>query len=252
MPKITANEISKIYELAIDVYHKRMSISEATDILQNNLSMNRNSADGYIRSHNLLFRGELITRTINMAATEHLLSNVVKDLGAIVSRNVVNGLWLHVDYYEKKTNTNQNSLRHLLTKFQPLIRTKNIFLLSEFDQEVSDSLNLSQADRLAKIQQLDGSPRRILIHSVGYTRSQHIVAERLFQAKGFCGYCGSPAPFNKKNGSPYLEVHHVIPLAERGKDSLENTIALCPNCHREAHLGIDWQKFRPKQQLSDK
>ncbi|MEY0334745.1 HNH endonuclease [Providencia rettgeri] len=32
-------------------------------------------------------------------------------------------------------------------------------------------------------------------------------------------------------------MHHVEWLANGGEDSVENAIALCPNCHREAHYG---------------
>lgn len=50
------------------------------------------------------------------------------------------------------------------------------------------------------------------------------------------GRCNSEAPFIRRtNGSPYLEVHHKTPLAEDGEDTVENAIALCPNCHRELH-----------------
>ncbi|TAL84944.1 MAG: HNH endonuclease [Rhodanobacter sp.] len=34
-----------------------------------------------------------------------------------------------------------------------------------------------------------------------------------------------------------LEVHHVVPLAEHGDDTLANAAALCPHCHRELHSG---------------
>ncbi|MFA1624403.1 HNH endonuclease [Rhizobium mongolense] len=69
-----------------------------------------------------------------------------------------------------------------------------------------------------------------------YVRNPDVVAEALFQAKGTCGSCGSKAPFERRC-TPYLEVHHVKPLAEGGDDTLENAVALCPNCHREAHFG---------------
>ena len=59
----------------------------------------------------------------------------------------------------------------------------------------------------------------------------------LHNADGRCELCGEPAPFTKPNGQPYLEVHHILRLAERGTDTPDNTVALCPNCHREAHLG---------------
>lgn len=33
------------------------------------------------------------------------------------------------------------------------------------------------------------------------------------------------------------EVHHKVPLSAGGDDTVENAIALCPNCHRKAHFG---------------
>ncbi len=39
------------------------------------------------------------------------------------------------------------------------------------------------------------------------------------------------------DGSIFLETHHVVPLSERGSDTLLNVVALCANHHREAHLG---------------
>ena len=40
-----------------------------------------------------------------------------------------------------------------------------------------------------------------------------------------------------KNKEPFLEVHHVKSLSDGGEDTLDNVIALCPNCHREKHYG---------------
>lgn len=40
-----------------------------------------------------------------------------------------------------------------------------------------------------------------------------------------------------ESGEKYIEVHHIIPLANGGDDSIENTACLCPNHHREIHLG---------------
>ncbi len=59
------------------------------------------------------------------------------------------------------------------------------------------------------------------------------------RAAGFCELCGKPAPFVNKSGEPFLETHHIIPLAESGADTIENTVALCPNCHRKMHLLAD-------------
>lgn len=55
-------------------------------------------------------------------------------------------------------------------------------------------------------------------------------------AEGNCQYCGKKAPFKDKYGVPYLEEHHVKSLADGGKDTIENVVAICPNCHRKIHV----------------
>jgi 5-methylcytosine-specific restriction endonuclease McrA len=55
-----------------------------------------------------------------------------------------------------------------------------------------------------------------------------------------CTYQG----FQKENGEPYIEVHHVIPLSEEGEDSVYNTVALCPNCHRALHYANNREELR--------
>ena len=52
-----------------------------------------------------------------------------------------------------------------------------------------------------------------------------------------CEECGLPAPFVRaSDGTPYLEVHHRQPLASDGLDTVDNAVAVCPNCHRKAHF----------------
>jgi 5-methylcytosine-specific restriction protein A len=65
------------------------------------------------------------------------------------------------------------------------------------------------------------------------------------RAGGKCQLCGGDAPFRYINGEPYLETHHIIPLSEGGEDTVANTVALCPNCHRKMHvLGKEDDKIR--------
>lgn len=39
-----------------------------------------------------------------------------------------------------------------------------------------------------------------------------------------------------KDGKPYFECHHIDWISKGGSDSNENTVALCPNCHRKMHV----------------
>jgi 5-methylcytosine-specific restriction protein A len=112
-------------------------------------------------------------------------------------------------------------------------------ILDEFRESVEEARKLSKAERKKKIDATSGVPA-VKTRQVAYhVRSPYVVAERLEIANGRCEKCGNPAPFlrDKGRGTPYLEVHHKIQLSKGGWDELENTEALCPNCHREKHYG---------------
>jgi 5-methylcytosine-specific restriction protein A len=69
-----------------------------------------------------------------------------------------------------------------------------------------------------------------------HERDPYIVEYAKRRAKGHCELCNSLAPFKNKKGFPYLETHHIKWLAKGGEDTIENTVALCPNCHRKVHI----------------
>ena len=73
-----------------------------------------------------------------------------------------------------------------------------------------------------------------------FVRDPSVIAWVLGAAGGACECCASPAPFVRtRDNSGYLEVHHVRMLSEGGSDTVENAVAICPNCHRELHHGVD-------------
>ena len=69
-------------------------------------------------------------------------------------------------------------------------------------------------------------------------RDPAVVAWVLKQANGKCECCSMDAPFLTTSGRPYLEVHHLHTLATGGPDTVDNTVALCPNCHRAVHHSV--------------
>lgn len=69
-----------------------------------------------------------------------------------------------------------------------------------------------------------------------YIRDQFVSKFAKKRAQGICQLCNSPAPFKDRDGKPFLETHHIVPLSKGGDDSVENTVALCPNCHRKMHV----------------
>ena len=69
-----------------------------------------------------------------------------------------------------------------------------------------------------------------------YRMSQAIAEFSLRVARGHCQLCNSQAPFKDNQGKPYLEPHHIQKISEGGLDTIENTVALCPNCHAKMHV----------------
>lgn len=80
--------------------------------------------------------------------------------------------------------------------------------------------------------------------ATSYVRDPAVKAWVLQAANGRCEGCDSQAPFVGNDGLPYLEVHHVMPLASHGSDTTTNAVALCPNCHRRCHSSIDRDDFK--------
>ena len=77
---------------------------------------------------------------------------------------------------------------------------------------------------------------------IQYARDPEIRAWVLKRAGGRCELCSNKAPFAKEDGTPFLEIHHITQLSHGGTDTLDNTVALCPNCHRNLHYGKDRKK----------
>jgi hypothetical protein len=132
-------------------------------------------------------------------------------------------------------------------------RFRSILLLTEitvtFDPAEPVEYGAELEARVAELQALPelarpvgtASPRRqmpLAIYSP-FARRPDVKAWVLRQASGRCELCTLEAPFQADSGQKYLEHHHVIQLAHGGPDSVENSVALCPNCHRRLHLGAD-------------
>lgn len=125
----------------------------------------------------------------------------------------------------------------LLNQLQQNISTWELLSIL-FNDEINKSLNSTQEERLKRLASANPIPEKRTVTTTAYIRNSDVVAEVLFNANGKCDDCSSSAPFNKKSdGSPYLEVHHIIPLSMGGHDTVENSKALCPNCHRKIHYG---------------
>lgn len=97
---------------------------------------------------------------------------------------------------------------------------------------------LSEAELLKSASSKARIPQKILTKINSFSRNLYVVELSKRLANGICQDCNQPAPFiNKSTNEPYLEVHHIRSLADGGEDTIENVVALCPNCHRRRHYG---------------
>lgn len=87
------------------------------------------------------------------------------------------------------------------------------------------------------------APKKSALTITSFERDPKVKAWVLQNAGINCEGCGAIAPFERQPGVPYLEVHHVIPLANEGPDTTTNTVALCPNCHRRCHHSFARTEF---------
>ena len=72
-----------------------------------------------------------------------------------------------------------------------------------------------------------------------FKRDPEVIALVRQRSGGICELCGKEGPFLDKDNHPFLEVHHIVSLADGGPDTVDNAVALSPNCHRECHLGTN-------------
>ncbi|WP_433581272.1 NUDIX domain-containing protein [Paenibacillus amylolyticus] len=124
---------------------------------------------------------------------------------------------------------------HKVSSFE----TDKIVTQNEYEHEVSKQVDISKRrikeERRSRLQNAAKAPDTVTVTSKQFVRNGDVIVEVLERAKGVCEQCKKPAPFLRKDLTPYLEVHHIKPLAEGGEDTVENAIAICPNCHRAAH-----------------
>jgi transcriptional regulator with XRE-family HTH domain len=76
-------------------------------------------------------------------------------------------------------------------------------------------------------------PKKVLSYTAGLSTIRNAMISR---ANGRCQLCGLKAPFRDADGTLYLEPHHLVPYSNGGSDTIENMVALCPNCIRKIEI----------------
>jgi len=237
---ITSEQIVASFETASRVYAGQLTPTKAAQELHDIHGLNASSARDYIEQYRCMVRGEIFKRTISAPAMEYFLSQIELKRGRSALESALVAGWKHVEYYEGIQPTRLTKFRTVLESFQSKLAIPVSLrdLEAKFDVAVADSMKDSSAARRKRLESASKHPAQTTVTTRVYERNRDVVAEVLLRANGVCEQCKSPAPFVKKrDGKPYLEVHHKVRLSDDGEDTVENSIALCPNCHREQHFG---------------
>lgn len=125
-----------------------------------------------------------------------------------------------------------------------------VFLLRSLDTTEETPEELSAHRQEAEAADLDelrrrayaaatprSTPKAVRATQTVYQRAEAVRVYVLERAKGTCECCGKAAPFMRRAGGPYLEPHHTRRVSDGGPDHPRWVGAICPNCHREIHLG---------------
>jgi hypothetical protein len=101
------------------------------------------------------------------------------------------------------------------------------------------SLDELLAKSRARSSQRSGRPTRRVLNAFEYDRDPLVITIARKRAGHRCEVheCAHPT-FETSEGVTYTEVHHIVPLADGGQDTIDNVACLCPTHHREVHLGV--------------
>jgi hypothetical protein len=89
-----------------------------------------------------------------------------------------------------------------------------------------------------------GRPAARPLSTRAYDRDPLVMAIGRKRADHRCEVRGCEHPmFETVDGDRYVEIHHIVPLADGGEDTIDNVACLCPAHHREVHLGVNAQEL---------
>jgi 5-methylcytosine-specific restriction protein A len=232
--------VEAAFTKAKKVFDGEVSQTEGARQLSMVHGVNVNSAKIMITVYGKMVRGLEFKRALSAPDMNYFLARFMSEEEANSLANPVEALWKHIIYYEAKNDVTLKSLRDLHSSYLAIVNgISSLEDLNEaFDGAVKKAMKTPRDERQRRISESSVAPkiRTVIVHV--YDRNPFVVAEVLARANGVCERCKAEAPFiRKKDGSPYLEVHHKTRLADSGEDTVVNAVALCPNCHRELHFG---------------
>lgn len=242
------------HEYCIEIFKKYSSILVLRDVLKDNIGSNKFRIEfkGYsgknrVFSDDLLSVPDCLVKVPGSVACHITHENITDTLPYLEEPNRC-----FISYAISNTvqlpSMNEAHSPGFIAYLSELVSTKipnPVYILSENnfynkqEKEEKKARRLSTSELLDKIKNNNHCiPERAQVTSSKFIRNPYVSEYAKRIASGICQDCHQPAPFiNKVTNEPFLETHHITPLAKGGADTIENTIAICPNCHKRRHYG---------------
>jgi len=190
-------------------------------------------------------RGDMEFRAGNRAIRDHVANGRDLLLFEMLGRGNVRFLndFVCESWHEEQAQDKDDNLRRAIV-FHLVPIGGNA---SEIGLSTSPNEDLEALHRRAMEAAETGTNRRQSDAKRSYwQRSSDVRNYVLKRANGACEACDSPAPFEKDDGTPFLETHHIRRLTDGGPDDPCFVAGICPNCHRRAHYGQDYQELNER------
>jgi len=235
--KIPNGFVPRAYHVSKMVYRKELAIKEGRElIVGEDKSINPNSANDYIYNFKSLLNGVAFTRKFNTFSMDYFVEHIYKDYGISGLSNALIALEGHIKYHKEKFNVNLNSMKKIIEKFSPKLNNDNDIIEQK---EIADLLVKEQPNRDTILEELrnlkPSTSKETIIYSRTFTRDNATI-EKLKYVRGYaCQICSTK--ILKADGSFYIEAAHIHPKKDRGEETPENILILCPNHHKEFDYG---------------
>jgi len=149
----------------------------------------------------------------------------------------------------KKTGLQIDELNKLANIYQLLTGTKLDIKNNDDIKQQMELENIYSAKALDDI--IEGlknakssDPEKIVVKSKTYKRDNYIIALLKIYRKFKCQICGTS--IKKKDKKNYVEAAHITTKKDKGTETPDNILILCPNHHKEFDLGLVNVKKRTK------
>jgi 5-methylcytosine-specific restriction protein A len=213
--------INSSYELAKDIYEKRINQKEAIKNFIIKYNVNKNSIVDIIYIFKKMRNGLRYTRTLNFDRTRIFLENIKRDYGVEGLKKALISVLKHIEYYESVQFSEMKKIRELLHNYIEYIENDIV------ENNENSQILLSEGKKLSielNIYERNIKARAICIEHYGYK----------------CQICGFKfSEKYKEIGDCFIHVHHIKPLAEiNGEyvvDPINDLLPVCPNCHAMIH-----------------